>query len=79
MPAGTRLRRPASRLLVRSTFMTQHAITAMALASSGGHHHHGALIGLVILIIIIAVAAFFLVRRARSRRDRAQGNGGNGS
>ena len=50
--------------------MTQHAITALALASSGGHPR--APIGIIVLVIIVAVVVFFLVRRG-------PGRGGTGS
>lgn len=47
--------------------MTQHAITALALASSGGHPRTP--IGIIVLVVIVAAVVFFLVRRSRSRRN----------
>ena len=49
--------------------MTQHAITALALASSSGHPR-GPFGIIVLVIVIIAVVAFVVVRRrSRSRRN----------
>jgi hypothetical protein len=48
--------------------MTQHAIAALAVASSGGRPR-GA-IGIIVLVVIIAVVLFALLRRRRSRSRR---------
>ena len=48
--------------------MTQHAITALALASSSGHPR--APFGIIVVVIIIAVVVFVVIRRrSRSRRN----------
>jgi hypothetical protein len=53
--------------------MTQHAITALALASSSGHPR--APFGIIVVVIIIAVVVFFLVRRRSQSRRNGDGPG----